>query len=179
MKWSQLKKRVEATFADSVRGRVEVWNTRYRKSHDQEGEAWITIDKKQAHSFGTCTFWAEVYRKSQDLEKEHNCHNSIYQSLFEIDKELYYETLQTIRDRGQQPSWEFNGILFDYLNKSMDDILTSENPIIRAFGMLDKRLGKRCLRALKVKDDHPLVHTLYEFRCSSEGINISNLQQSE
>ena len=47
MKWSQLKKRIEESFADSVRGRVEVWNTRYRRAHDDAGEAWITIDKQR------------------------------------------------------------------------------------------------------------------------------------
>lgn len=44
MKWSELKKRIEEKFAESVHGRVEVWATRYRHAHDQEGEAWITFD---------------------------------------------------------------------------------------------------------------------------------------
>ncbi|MFC7513559.1 hypothetical protein ACFQUU_00930 [Herbaspirillum sp. GCM10030257] len=45
MQWSQLKKSLEASFAESVRGRVEVWATRYRHAHEQAGEAWITFDK--------------------------------------------------------------------------------------------------------------------------------------
>ena len=56
MKWSQLKSRIEATFANSVAGRVEVWNTRYRKSHwdgiEVYGEAWITIDGQRKYDIG-------------------------------------------------------------------------------------------------------------------------------
>ena len=35
-----------------------------------------------------------------------------------------------------------------YLLLSIDDILASENVLIRAIGMLDRRLGKRRLRGL-------------------------------
>lgn len=42
--------------------------------------------------------------------------------------------------------------------------------VVRAFGMLYKRLGKRRLKALDVKDEHPLIVILHNFRCASEGI---------
>ncbi len=47
MRWSQLKKMIEATFADHVKGRVEVFVTRYRHAHDAAGEAWIVIGGKR------------------------------------------------------------------------------------------------------------------------------------
>ncbi len=71
---------------------------------------------------------------------------------------------------GYSSLWDVNGLLFDYLNMSIDDILTSDHPVIRAFGMLDKRLGKRRLKAFDVEDEHPLIKILYDFRYSSEGI---------
>ena len=43
MQWSKVKKRVEATFADCVRGRVEIWATRYRESHDGE-RVWMRLE---------------------------------------------------------------------------------------------------------------------------------------
>ncbi len=45
MKWSQLKPLMAVTFADSIAGRVEVWNTRDREGYDGEGETWITSGK--------------------------------------------------------------------------------------------------------------------------------------
>jgi hypothetical protein len=75
MRWSKIKKRIEDTFADSVRGRVEVWNTNYRKAHDQAGEAWITIDKKKVHSMGSLTFEIEYHLEKAHLKKERDYEN--------------------------------------------------------------------------------------------------------
>jgi len=43
--------------------------------------------------------------------------------------------------------------------------------LIRAFAMLDSRLGKRRLRTLRLaNDEHPLVRQFYDLRCEAEGI---------
>lgn len=47
MQWSKLRTQVEDLFADCVRGRVRFHSTRYRRMHDQEGRAWITIDGQE------------------------------------------------------------------------------------------------------------------------------------
>ncbi len=66
---------------------------------------------------------------------------------------------------------EFHRALWDSLSLSIDDMLHSENGIIRALAMLDRRLGKRRLLALDLPDDElPLVRTLYALRCEAEGI---------
>jgi len=59
MKWSRLKKRGEANFADTVRRRMEARNTRYRDSDDGEGEARVTIDKQRGAGMGTYTYFLE------------------------------------------------------------------------------------------------------------------------
>ena len=65
--------------------------------------------------------------------------------------------------------------MFAYLHLSIDDILASENVLIRAIGMLDRRLGKRRLPALAGSVNHPLVRLLYVFRCEAEGIKTLRL----
>ncbi|MCH2184101.1 MAG: hypothetical protein MK108_19050, partial [Mariniblastus sp.] len=47
MQWSKLRSQVEDLFADSVKGRVRLHSTRYRKMHDQQGRAWLTIDGEE------------------------------------------------------------------------------------------------------------------------------------
>src|SRR5579862_3191216 len=47
MRWSKLKQRVEAMFADGVRGRVELHTTRYAKAHDRFGRSWMTVDGRE------------------------------------------------------------------------------------------------------------------------------------
>ena len=47
MRWSKLRQRVEAMFAEGVRGRVELRTTRYEKAHDRFGRSWITVDGRE------------------------------------------------------------------------------------------------------------------------------------
>ena len=168
MKWRQLKKLIQATFADSVRGRVEVWNTRYRKAHDDAAEAWMTIDRERVASFGEYTYFVESYREEQRLEEQDRCTDCRDPEQAENYYQAVEDAERTVKDRGIFPPWEFNGSLFDYLSMSIDDILSSDNPIVRAFGMLDRRFGKRRLREYDVSGEDPLVRTLYHFRCEAE-----------
>src|SRR4051812_28421733 len=54
MKWSKLKQQVESMFAESVRGRVALWTTRYEKAHDRFGRSWITVDGREIVSRFGC-----------------------------------------------------------------------------------------------------------------------------
>jgi hypothetical protein len=173
MKWSQLKKQIEGKFADSICGRVEVWNTRYRKAHDQEGELWITIDKKRVHCMADGIYWEKVIQETEYLRgipryNEDYMSSSTYWAAFHNSREA-------VLQRGIFPLHEANEALFNYLSMSIDDILSSDNPLIQALGMLDKRAGKRRLSTLDIEDKHPLVKAFYEFRCLVDGIHkISN-----
>jgi hypothetical protein len=165
MRWSQLKKRIEANFAESVAGRVEVWNTLYRKSHDQEGEAWVTIDKQRVWSMATYTYFAEAHREAMKLSKESFDFGDPEQ------RQAYWKARdqadKIVRARGVCRLWEVNGALFDFLNLSIDDAIKSDNPIIRAFATLDRRFGRRRLADFDNSQEHALVKTLYRFRCKA------------
>lgn len=174
MQWSQLKKRVEETFAEPVKGRVEVWATRYRHAHDQEGEAWITFDKKRIISMGTWTYEKEAAEVRTKLREESGYtdyrnpeHRSGYYSAYDKADEI-------VHGQGHYPLWDAYKSFFEYLNLSIDEILASENPIIRAIGMLDKRFGKRRLEELNVEAEGVLVKTLYECRRKCDGFKIPN-----
>jgi len=59
----------------------------------------------------------------------------------------------------------------DYLGMSIDEVLCSQYVLIRAIGVLDRRVGKRKLRRLALEAEHPLVRLLYCFRCDAEGLS--------
>ena len=63
--------------------------------------------------------------------------------------------------------------MFEYLSMSIDDILQSEEIIINALGLLDKRVGKRRLRNVDIKALHPIAQAFYWVRCESENIKIT------
>jgi hypothetical protein len=184
MKWSQLKKRIEATFADSIAGRVEVWNTRYRKSHDAQGEAWITIDKQRISSMGTLTYFGKSHSEANRLRRESGCIDFRDPQQREGYHQARDEAEKTVHDRGVFSLCDLNRALFDYLNLSIDDAIQSDNPIIRAFATLDSRFGKRRLKEFDDSEEHTLVKTLYRFRCEVEGgemvlkQNIAGTQES-
>lgn len=169
MKWSQLKTRVEALFADAVKGRVALRTTRYRKAHDTMGRAWITLDG--AEIVNMCSYAEEIahWREARRLQQETGCtdylnpeHKAGYYAAFDEAKE-------TLRRSGVFSPHEFHQALFDYLNLPVEQILASPDPVTRAIGMLDRRVGLRRLASVDVAHEHPLVRRLHEFRCEAEG----------
>jgi hypothetical protein len=146
MMWSKLKRRIEDTFADSLRGRVEIWNTRHRKGFD---EAWITFDKERVCSLGSDAFFWKAHQEAERLRGERGCADPNQPDQVRGYWSAHSEALETLEDRGDLTRWDVNTALFDYLNMSMDDILDSDRPVIRAVGMLDRRLGKRRLLAIR------------------------------
>lgn len=170
MQWSQLKKRIESNFAESIKGRIEIWNTLYRKSHDSEGEAWITIDKNLVFSFASYTYLVESYLLSEKIQNDTGFTD--YRNPEHFDG--YYQAIkqadQILIERGIFSSWQFNESLFQFLNISIEEAITSDNPIIRSLAIIDKRFGKRRLIKINISNEHPIVQFLHEFRCLSEGI---------
>jgi hypothetical protein len=169
------QKRIEAMFADSVAGRIEVWNTRYRKSNMREiwehGEAWITIDGKRIYNIGDSRFWNQLKYEGFRLKRGSDCPDIIDLHQLPYPGAEWDEAFQIVTDQGIFSQEGFNASLFDYLNVSIDEAIRSDNPIIRAFAMLDRRFGKRRLMEFDDSEENPIVKTLYQFRSEAEGID--------
>ncbi|MEO0668616.1 MAG: hypothetical protein AAFZ99_11955 [Pseudomonadota bacterium] len=179
MRWSKLKQRIEDGLADSAKGRVEVWSTRYRKAHDQEGEAWITIDGQRVHSMGSLTHLVEFYERSLALQKERDCLDYKDREQIQSYRDAQKEVETQLRADGVIPLWEFNDVLFDYLNLSLEQILSSDQMIVRALGIFDKRLGKRRLASKDISKEHEFIQGFYRVRCAFEGLRIRPTETSE
>lgn len=62
-----------------------------------------------------------------------------------------------------------------YLAIPIDEALASPSPLLRALAVVDRRVGKRRLRALDIGPaEHALVRELYALRCEAEGIEITS-----
>ena len=170
MKWSQLKTRVESSFAASVKGRVQVWNTRYRGSHDSEGEAWITVDGKRLWSMGSLSYMVAHGTEAVRIRAERGCADWGHPEQRDGYRNAWEEAQAKTHADGCFAMWDVNQALFESLSLSIDAAVTADNPIIRAFALLDRRCGKRRLRAFDDSQEHPLVRALYRFRCGAEGM---------
>jgi hypothetical protein len=66
---------------------------------------------------------------------------------------------------------KFESALGASLFLPVGEMLCSGNEVLRAFAMLDRRVGKRRLREMELGDDEAsLVWQFYDLRCEAEGI---------
>ena len=173
MQWSKLKKTVEALFAPSVAGRVELRFTNYRHVHDGEGRGWITVDKTEIHQFSTLEYYVESYKLASAIREINESSN------FRDPEQRpgYLEASDQADDillaQGIASQWWYVRSLQDYLQLSIDDALASENFLHRALAVLDRRLGKRRLKLLRLPStEHGLVRRLLQVRLEAEGLTV-------
>ena len=149
MKWSQLQKRIHGFFPTQISKRFRIQMTTYRPFYS-DGRCWFEIDGKEI--INMCDF--KYYPQMFSLERE----------------EPQQVARRKLQDENLFPKGTVYYALLHYINLSIDDIIASENLIIRAVGMLDSRLGKRRLKKVDVAQENPLVRRLYLLRCDVEGI---------
>lgn len=171
-RWSDLKKRVESFFADSVKGRVELRTTRYRAAMNRMGRAWVTIDGCEVASF--CTFRAESAISAECRRLKSIEGPEPRRSLFlpPLPNSQYERAKQAMAAESIFYPYDLHSAMFDYLAMSIDDALRAESALLRALGMLDRRLGKRRLATYPIAGEHPLVRRFHSFRCEAEGIPL-------
>lgn len=154
-----------------MKGRVEIWSTRYRHAHDGEGEAWITIDKTRIRTMGTLRYYVAQGAAARRIQEERGCTDFRNPEQSAGYYNAWNEANRTVQEDGIFGASDLNRSLFAYLNLSIEDALESQNPIIQAFGLLDKRFGKRRLAEFDPGGKNPLVVQLYLFRCGVEGVS--------
>jgi hypothetical protein len=164
MKWSSLKSKVEAFFASSLNGRVELRATRYREAHDQTGRGYITVDGKEVWNMCTLSFWGAEYPRIHTIKQEQQISAAAAHVIVDVQLE----------EEGVLSQWGFYRALEDYCNSSIESSLGSANPLVKSLALLDARVGKRQLKKLDVSTQHPMVQFFFKLRCEAEGICFTN-----
>lgn len=59
-----------------------------------------------------------------------------------------------------------------YLNNSIEDFLKSQNPLVKILVILDRIIGERMLKKMKVhiEKEEAIIQYFYKFRCNADGI---------
>ncbi len=128
--WSKMKKILEDNMADSLKGRVRYFATRYRKSHDSEGCAGIYIDNNELVR-SSYFEWCEQFF----LARKNNCEHPM---------------LEATNNKGFD-QFSFYEAFYIYSNTNIRECLEHENALVRIFAVFDKRTGKRTL--LKIAEN--------------------------
>lgn len=171
--WSSLKNSVEERLCKPLQKRVQVHKTLYRGSHNRcqfdagSGRFWILLDREQIFSASDQEFWNEVVPLRNDL-----CRSVGSVRSGDAGRYAAQEQAKVIlHAKGIYSHYDCQDALKESLNLSIEDAITSSNKLIKAFAMVDKRLGKRRLRELSPDvGEHWLVKQFYELRCSIEGL---------
>ena len=179
MQWSKLKTTVESFLCENLKGRVQIYATVYRKLHDGPSRVWITFDKKEIVSSADTTYWLLHNKLYQQIIKERELkpipYHSDWKVMFQsIEREQLITASNEVEERlieqNIMESHYFYHSLLDYCSLSIDQALKSENKVVRAFAMFDRRLGKRKLRKLKIPNNEQLIYEFYKIRCLVENI---------
>ncbi|MFD2442647.1 nonribosomal peptide synthetase [Bacillus sp. CGMCC 1.16607] len=181
MQWSKTKATLEGFLCDSLRGRIKIYATIYRKFHDGPSRVWITFDKREILS-GSDVSYSNAHEKIyQQIKEDRKLKRIPYNTDFNVRyNSLERKELTKASDDAEEilikqsifESYHLFAPFMKYSSLSIEDVLKSENIIIRAFSMLDKRLGKRRLKELNLPEGtHPLILEFYHIRCSVDGIN--------
>jgi hypothetical protein len=146
MQWSKLKARVKERICPELRDRVDFHLTSYRRSHDDVDKVWITIDGEPLLKMKHYTHLRASYEAyACGLEGD-----AISSLLAEL--EIFHPQA-------------FGSAMRSYLDLPISDALASTNPLIKAFAIIDRRVGKRTLTKLDISEaDSTLIRAFYSLR---------------
>jgi len=149
MQWSKVKSRVKSLITPELQDRIDFHLTSYRGSHDGADKVWITIDGKRIFS---CKHYQHEWASF-----------AAYRSGLRGD-----EVKSVLREVQIHSPEDFGTAMRLYLTMPVTVALSSPDPLIQAFAIVDRRIGKRSLAKLDLSNcKHALVKAFYELRCDS------------
>lgn len=180
LQWSKTKSTLESFLCDKLKGRIKIYATVYRKFHDDPSRVWITFDKQQILSASDVTYWVKYENLYQQKKEENNLkaipYNEDWNIMFnsEEQQELTKATEdveEILINQNIFESYHLYAPFMDYGSLSIEEAMDSENIIIKAYSMFDRRLGRRRLERIEFTNrTHPLIVDFYKIRCGVEGI---------
>lgn len=162
--WSGMRKYLEEDMlADSLKSRVRYSCTKF-VGMDGGGLFRIYVDKKPVKDFSLETL-AKYSYNLYDGKKPIDLSN--YWQYWE-----YEEDNTPLNERVEFEDAEFADALYQYRSNDIFDSLYDENPIVRMFAVIDRRVGKRTLSSLKdeVSEQPEWLAFFYKLRLEAENI---------
>ena len=164
--WSGMRKHLEKEMiADSLKGRVRYGCTTY-VGMDGCKIFEVCIDDKQVKRFS----WETV--NNYFIEKGYKSIEKPYGAIEYWDKFWSLLDKYPLSERTEYKDSEFADALTEYRNQDIKNSVESDNPIVRMFAIIDRRVGKRTLEKLKdTLDEQPeWLKQFYVLRFRAENL---------
>ena len=175
--WSGVRKRLECDLlCEKLRGRVQYFLTHYHGAPDNYGRFAVRVDGKEV-------LFANPYndrytsRTSNQVKAELG-ETRPWWELYELDRPRYDEIFRLADaaciERNTMELYHVTDALRAYLNAPIQDVLSSDNALLRMFAVLDRRAGKRTLSRLagSVGRQPAWLQVFYRLRLSAENIPV-------
>lgn len=162
--WSGMRKYLEQEMlAESLKGRIRYGCTSY-------------VGMDGCHIFEVLIDGKQVKRFSLETVNTYFIENGFTENKKQFGIHEYWQEFWSlldkfdINDRSEYTDDEFCDALACYRLQDIKESIASDNPLIRMFAVLDRRLGKRRLQKLKTEiSKQPLwLRQFYELRISAE-----------
>ena len=157
--WSKMRSKLENDYlAESLKGRIQYFVTRYRDTHDQEGRASIKFDGEEILKGSYCEMWSkESFLKDNEKYRLWSANpkmDEVALKYGQFDQRCFYRAFE-----------EFD-------NQAIEKSLESENLLVRIFAILDRRLGKRRLEKIKenVLNEPEMFQIFCKIRLDAENL---------
>jgi len=135
--FSAMRKILEQeNICDALKGRVRYFATRYRESHDEEGRVAVLVDDVEVMQ-SSWFLWMQKYHEF--VEATRGSRN------IGLNDEYWKKVNIETHNQGGFDQFGFYNAFYKYQNQSIDDSFADDDPLIRLFAVLDKRIGKRRL----------------------------------
>ncbi|QOY93904.1 hypothetical protein IM543_20635 [Massilia sp. UMI-21] len=145
MRWSQLKEQLTDHFATSVAADIDLKQTRYRHSHDQEGKFWISSRGNRIFCAGSPDYLSSL----AGLRAKNRADGS-------IPAQAYEPAWPVMDASGMFLLEQMNEDPFCGLSLTVEQISEHNNQVIRALAIIDARYVKRRLAIFDPSTDPPL-----------------------
>lgn len=144
--WGALKKWLEDTLCEKLKGRVTYFLTCYSDVHNSYGRAAVRVDGEERVIFS----WAESLRQEREISE-----------LWSIegrprpDPDRYEQMLKPQWDEHCTYSdYDFLSAVLSFRNMPVQDALHSDDFIIMLLAVMDKRVGKRSLLKIGQSEEY-------------------------
>lgn len=161
--WSGIRNKLENDYlAESLRGHIQYYATSYSRSPDHEGRAAIRYNGKEIIKGCYWNNWAKAHLFPKDDTYEKRMH-----------EEMAYMD-DTALKLGVFDQRCFYCAFNEFDNQSIEKSLKSDDLIVRIFAILDRRVGKRRLIAMKdtIMNEPETFQEFYAIRANTEGISL-------
>jgi hypothetical protein len=173
--WSGIRKLLEEDLlCEALRGRVQYFITKYNNAHDESGRVAVRVDGVEVLKGNEFIYYRDYLPLENALKKELGVPRRAWNGRGFLNKEENEKVEELIKqqmlEQGDFSVWQFTDALQEYKNNPIKESLSSLNPIVRMFAILDRRVGKRTLQRLEqeMEQQPEWLRFFYQLRMSAE-----------